>query len=366
LSEAVKNSDTSVAQLKNRWRAMRKSIEPKPIDSLHADLVRTNQMQPGQTLPLVLEPSLEGVSLADWAANNPELIERELQRHGGLLFRGFGLDTQSAFERFLAAAGLELMHYTEGATPRTKLSDKIYTSTEYPPDQHIALHNELTYVTTWPMKIFFCCLNPPEQQGETPIADVRKVLRRIDGKVIERFTEKGWMLVRNYGEALSLPWQTSFHTADKVEVEDYCRNAQIEHEWIGEQGLRTRQTRPPTARHPRTREMVWFNHIAFWHVSSLAPEVREAMLAIFGEENLPYNTYYGDGSRIEDSIVEEINQAYLEETVTFPWRRGDLLMLDNMLVAHGRRPFTGARRVIVGMGEPSSDRGLSQQPAAQQ
>jgi alpha-ketoglutarate-dependent taurine dioxygenase len=337
---------------------MRKTIEPKAIDALDADLIKTNQMQPGQMLPLVVEPSLEGVSLADWATNNLEFIEEELQRHGGLLFRGFGINTQSAFEQFLTATGIELMRYTEGATPRTELSEKVYTSTEYPSDQHIALHNELTYVTTWPMKIFFCCLNPATDQGETPIADVRKVLRRISASITERFIEKGWMLIRNYGEALSLPWQTTFHTTDKSEVEDYCRRAEVKCEWIGEHGLRTRQVRPPVARHPRTGEMVWFNHIAFWHVSSLLPEMREAMLSIFGEENLPYNTYYGDGSRIEDSIIDEINQAYLEETVAFPWQRGDLLMLDNMLVAHGRRPFAGERKVIVGMGEPSSDRGL--------
>jgi alpha-ketoglutarate-dependent taurine dioxygenase len=250
------------------------------------------------------------------------------------------------------------MQYTEGATPRTELGDKVYTSTEYPADEAIALHNELTYVTTWPAKIWFCCLQPAEQRGETPIADVRNVLKRIDPQILERFIEKQWMLVRNFGEGLSLPWQSSFHTTDKSEVEQYCRRARIEYEWKPNDGLRTRQVRPAVARHPQTGEMVWFNHVAFWHLSSLCPKVREAMLAMFDEEDLPYNTYYGDGSPIEPSAVEEIREAYRQETIAFPWHSGDILMLDNMLVAHGRNPFTGRRKVLAAMGEPCSTRGL--------
>ena len=106
-----------------------------------------------------------------------------------------------------------------------------------------------------------------------------------------------------------------------------------------------------TWRHPVTGESVWFNHIAFWHVSSLEPQLREAMMALFGEENLAYNTYYGDGTRIEDSIIAEINEAYRQETIAFPWQHGDIMMLDNMLVAHGRSPFVGPRKVLVAMGE---------------
>ena len=97
--------------------------------------------------------------------------------------------------------------------------------------------------------------------------------------------------------------------------------------------------------------MVWFNHVAFWHISSLEPQLREAMFALFGEDNLAYNMYYGDGTRIEDSIIAEINEAYRQETIKFPWQHGDVLMLDNMLVAHGRSPFVGPRKILVAMGD---------------
>jgi alpha-ketoglutarate-dependent taurine dioxygenase len=138
-------------------------------------------------------------------------------------------------------------------------------------------------------------------------------------------------------------------------LESYCRESRIECEWKGADRLRTRQVRPAVRVHPRTGEPVWFNHLAFWHVSSLEPRLREVFLGEFGQEELPYNTYYGDGTPVEDSAIEEVRNAYREETVAFPWQKGDLLMLDNMLVAHGRHPFSGARKILTAMGEPYSD-----------
>ena len=326
----------------------------KSVSLSKKDLIETTSLEPGQTLPLVIQPKMDSVNLFDWTKNNLEFIESHLLKHGGILFRGFGMKSQADFEQFLTALSLDLLDYMESATPRTELSKKVYTSTEFPPDQTIALHNELSYVTTWPMKILFFCLKPAEQGGETPIADVRKVYKRIEKKSLKRFAEKGWMLVRNFGDGFGLPWQTSFHTTDKASTETYFRNALIEFEWKDKNHLRTRQVRPAVAKHPNTGEAVWFNHIAFWHVSSLCPEIRETFLAKFKTEDFPYNTYYGDGSPIEDSVVAFLRKAYRGETVVFPWQAGDILLLDNMLVAHGRNPFTGTRRVLAAMGEKSS------------
>jgi alpha-ketoglutarate-dependent taurine dioxygenase len=78
------------------------------------------------------------------------------------------------------------------------------------------------------------------------------------------------------------------------------------------------------------------------------------LLSLFTqEEDFPRNAFYGDGSHIEASILDEIREAYHCEAVSFPWRRGDVLMLDNMLTAHGRAPFSGSRKVVVGMAELS-------------
>ena len=121
-------------------------------------------------------------------------------------------------------------------------------------------------------------------------------------------------------------------------------------EWKDEQRLRTRHIQPAIAVNPETNEAVWFNHIAFWHISSLDAKTREMLIRDFGEDGVPYNTYYGDGSPIEDSVVEELRKAYDSETIKFRWQKGDLLFMDNMLVSHGRSPYSGPRKIIVGMG----------------
>src|SRR5262249_8210112 len=150
-----------------------------------------------------------------------------------------------------------------------------------------------------------------------------------------------------------LSWQEVFQTSDKAAVEEHCRRNDIECEWKDGDRLRTRQVRQAVALHPQTGDLIWFNHAAFFHISTLDSPARELLLEEFREEDLPHNTYYGDGSPIENSVLDILREAYTQEKVTFTWQKGDVLLLDNMSVAHGREPFIGIRKVIVGMAEPS-------------
>lgn len=316
-----------------------------------ANLSRTGWLREGQRLPCVIEPQVAGVLLWVWAERNRAFIEQSLLQYGGLLFRGFNLRTAAEFEQCARAIHPELLHYAERTTPRRQVGDWVYTSTEYPADEAIAMHNELSYAHRWPGKLWFFCEVAATQGGATPIADVRRVCTRLSPALRARFSRKGWMLARNFGAGLGLQWQEAFGTTDRTEVENYCQQAGISFEWRDETRLRTTQVRPAIMRHPLTQELIWFNHVAFYHISSLRPALRTALLSQFAERDLPFNTYYGDGSPIEESVIEEIRQAYQQETTEFAWQAGDLLLLDNMLVAHGRRPFAGPRRILVAMGE---------------
>lgn len=338
--------------VRGSWAAKRGAVKPEAISVTGEGLVKLSAPEDGGPLPLVVEPLLEDLSLPAWVVDNQDLLGRKLLEHGGLLFRGFRVAERADFEQFIVALGLVPMTYMEAATPRTRLSERVYTSTEFPAEQTIALHNELSYVSTFPTKIIFCCLQPAESGGETPIGNVERVYGRIPALIKERFMRKGWMLTRNFGSGFGPTWQNSYHVADRDEAESYFRGAGVEFEWTGGERLRTRQVRPATLSHPLTGATLWFNHIAFWHVSSLEPGLREMLLAEFGEAGLPYNTYYGDGTPIEESVVEELREAYRRETVSFPWREGDILLLENMLVAHGRKPFDGPRTVLAAMGDP--------------
>lgn len=332
-----------------------KTTRRQAVKVSSTDLVKVELLQPEQPLPLVIQPAVEGINLINWAASNRDAIATWLLQQGGLLFRNFNIREVVQFEQFIQTLSGTLLDYSYRSTPRSQVSGKIYTSTEYPANQSIPLHNEMAYSLSWPMKIWFCCLKSAQQGGETPIVDSRKVFQRIDSKIKDKFMQKKVMYVRNYSDNLDLSWENVFQTKNKLEVENYCRSAGIEFEWKdGGKHLRTRQVCQAVATHPKTGETVWFNQAHLFHVSSLNPEVRQTLLSTIKEEDLPRNVYYGDGSPIEDSVLDEIREIYQQEAVTFPWQEGDVLMLDNMLTAHGRKPFIGFRKVVVGMAEPFS------------
>ena len=323
----------------------------KVVNINQETLIELKYPNAGNSLPLVISPAIDGVNLVAWSEKNQGFIENHLLKYGGILFRNFQMYEVEEFQHFLKATSKgELLDYTYRSTPRTQVGEKIYTSTEYPADQSIPLHNENAYSTIWPMKIWFFCIKSAEQGGETPIADSRKVFDRIDPAIKEEFMKKQVMYVRNYGE-LDLSWQDVFQTTNKLEVEIYCRNLGIEFEWRGANNLRTRQICQAVAKHPKTGEMVWFNQAHLFHISSLKEEVRESLLSSLKEDEFPRNSYYGDGSPIEISVLDEIREIYHQEAVNFSWQEGDILMLDNMLTAHGRLPFIGNRKIVVGMAE---------------
>ena len=286
--------------------------------------------------------------------NNRQFVEDNLFRSGAILFRNFNLPELEDFAHFVRTLFGELLPYTERSSPRHQVGPNIYTSTDYPASQSIFLHNENSYQNSWPMKICFFCVKPAQEGGETPIANCRKIGARISPETRERFMRKKVLYVRNFGDGLGLTLEDAFQTTDRTAIEEHCRRAGIEAEWKGGSRLRTRAIRPAFEQHPQLGELVWFNHVTFFHVSTLERAVREALLAEFDEHDLPTNTYYGDGTPIEPEVLDELRDIYRQEMVTFPWRKGDLLLLDNMLAAHGRAPFTGPRQIVVGMSQPCS------------
>jgi alpha-ketoglutarate-dependent taurine dioxygenase len=324
----------------------------KMITLSEEELIATGYLEPDIRLPFVIQPAIEEVNLLVWASNNREFIRAQLLSHGAILFRDFNVGTIAEFERFIATISGQLLEYTYRSTPRTQISGNIYTSTEYPANQSIPLHNEMSYTRNWPMMICFFCLETAEQGGETPIADSSQVFERIDSQIRELFMKKNVMYLRNYSEGVDLPWHQVFGTTSRSAVEDYCREVGMEFEWKSGNRLRTRQTCQAVATHPKTGKLVWFNQAHLFHVSSLERQAYRSLLEEFDEADLPRNAFFGDGSPIDPHVLDQIRHAYSQEETVFTWRKHDILMLDNMLVAHGRRPYVGTRRVVAGMAEP--------------
>ena len=315
-------------------------------------LVELGPLTASGDLPVVARPTTEGVDLNAWLKDHRDLVRRHQRRSGGVLFRGFGLATLDEFEGAVGDfSGEDPLPYRDATTPRSAVRGRVYTSTDYPADQTIFFHSELSYSKAWPMNLFFFSVTPAAEGGETPIADTRKILRQIDPEIRERFRERRVLYVRNYGGGLGLDWRDVFGTGDRDEIERLSAEAETEIEWRADDHLRTRTVRDAVATHPETGEEVWFNHVVLFHATSLDAEVRRTLVARWGELGLPHCTFYGDGEPIEPEVIEHLRQAYLDEAVVFPWQRGDLLLLDNMLTAHGRNPYKGERRLLTAMTE---------------
>lgn len=302
---------------------------------------------------------MKGVNLASWAEHNRDYVRGELDKHGAILFRNFAIDSPEKFENVARSIAIDGELFDEyGDLPRDDPGSKVYHSTPYPADKSILFHNESSHMHRWPMKIFFYCVKPAEGGGATPILDCRKTYEEIDPAIIRRMEEKKLMYVRNFIEGLDVSWQQFFGTTNKQSIEDYCRKAGIEFEWKGENRLTTRQISPAVVRHPRTKQMLFFNQVQLHHISCLDADVKASMLSMFKEEDLPRNVYYGDGTPIEDSVVNEISALYDQLAVRFQWQKGDVIMLDNMMVAHSRDPFEGTRKILVAMAEIVSQKDI--------
>lgn len=312
--------------------------------------VRAYTFSPDNKLPLVVEPAVPGIVLAEWAGQNREWVEEQLKDHGAVLFRNFDLPSPADFERSAKAVYGELFA-DYGDLPRNAAGEKIYESTPYPADQMILYHCESSHLPSWPMKISFHCVTPAEKGGCTPVFDTRKVLHYLDPAVVEAFRTKGLMYVRNFSAGVDPTWEQFFHTSDRAKVEQMCRHAGSEFEWRADGGLRIINRTPGIVRHPRTGEDLFFNQVQIHHIACVDEETREGLRALFDEEDLPRNVYYGDGTPIPDEVMDHIGQVFEQVAVRFQWQKGDMIMCDNMLVMHARDTFEGRRQIVVAMGQ---------------
>jgi alpha-ketoglutarate-dependent taurine dioxygenase len=311
-----------------------------------------------EKLPVLIEPSeMERKSagfesLIAVCRNKREFFYDKLLKYGAVLFRGYKVQTAAEFAEFVHSfAGVELLKYIGGVSPRIELGGGVYTSTEYPSQYMLSLHNELSYSDKYPSCVYFCCLVAPQQGGETPIGDSRKILKSIAPEIVRELTSKKIRYDRNLFDdsGSGFSWQDAFETNDKSIVENYCRQSKVDFRWKENGGLWLSQIRPAVTTHPVTGEEVWFNQADGFHPSNLDQETYQSLIQTMSENEFRLNAFYGDGSPLDTSMLDDIRETLKKEMVIFPWQDGDILILDNLLTAHGRMPFSGARRIILAM-----------------
>jgi alpha-ketoglutarate-dependent taurine dioxygenase len=285
--------------------------------------------------------------LSSWISDNHEW-EDSLYKQGYVIFRGFPITDPPSFDAALDLLMRPSLEFSEETSPRSGVSGRVFTSTDYPQRYPIQFHHEFSYRQSHPDRLAFCCISPAKSGGATPIADARRVLSRIPAGLVERFEQSGIAYVRHFGD-LGVSWKDAFGTSDKTEVSDYCAAHGISYSWSGED-LSTSQTAPAVIEHDVTGERAWFNSVVNLNVAGIEPKsIRDALMAL-PPELISTNTTYGTGEAIDPETIAQLRQIYEEAAIRFEWQTGDLLLIDNVLTAHARDPFEGDRRVIVGMG----------------
>lgn len=270
-----------------------------------------------------------------------DISYKEISKHGAVLFRGFNIDTIERFQQFVQIFPQNEMSYHFRSSPRKELSTSIYESTSYPEDEVIHMHSENTYSNTVISVIMFCCIEPAESGGETPISDNKLMMEGLPPALVEKF-EKGVLYKRNINKMYGLGWEEVFQTSHREEVEEYCKENNIDFEWKKDNSLTLSWKKDAFTIHPLTKEKIWFNHSYFFNKYRLPEGVLEA----FSEEDIPNDTFFGDGEEISEDEIMELYSAYNNSKAEFLWEKGDLLILDNILFSHGRNTFTGNRKIV--------------------
>ncbi|MET3436058.1 TauD/TfdA family dioxygenase [Sphingomonas sp. 1185] len=311
-----------------------------------------HSLSPSQRMPRLIASSKPGQSIVTFLSSYRADIDAMLLDNGVIQFRGFDTNSVEGFQAFVDALDAGNLDYRYRSTPRKSRGRGVYTATEYPAGREIPLHNENSYQHSWPGKLAFACMIPAKTGGATTLADMRKVGETLGPDLLETFHRRGVRYDRVFHPHVDLPWQDVFQTEDRGEVARFCDANEIHHEWIDGETLRTWQISQGTIRHPILNEQFLFNQANLFHPSALGEATATQMLEIFGEEGLPRNARYGDGGAIALETLEKIRGAYNSAAFDLDWQTGDVALIDNLQVAHGRRAFTGERLVLAALLDP--------------
>lgn len=276
-------------------------------------------------------------------------LEKKYNKYGFILFKNFKVKNLEDFNSAVKSIHKKIVGYEEASTPRSKVKGKIYTSTQISAEREIPLHNEMSYASKFPKHLWFYSDTVAKKGGYTTIANSKKIYDSINKKIVKEFEEKKVLYIRKFGLGFDLSWQTTFNTNSKSKVNNYCKINNIKFKWLPGKKLITFKKNNFSIYNNKIKSRVWFNQAHLFHKSNYDKKTLSLMKKVYGEDFYPRDAKFGNNTEIPNSYMSSIRKVLKTNTYNIKWGKGDVALIDNLLVAHGRSKYIGERKVYVVM-----------------
>ncbi len=289
-----------------------------------------------------------------WLAANRQQVLELASLHGAILFRDGGFEEASDFDGFVSALQLDNFSYRDSLSNavRVNFTERVFSANEAPSDVKIYLHHELAQTPRFPTYIAFFCEVSPAEGGATPLCRSDVLYDRLLAEQPEFIAS-----LRNYGlkysnvmpgvddpeSGMGRSWQSTLGVETRSEAEQRLQQMGYSWEWSSQQELRATTPVLPAIREVAPGKFTLFNQLIAAYSGWSDPR------------NDPSNAIrLGNEQPLSSEGVSQMIALADELTFDMPWQTGDVALLDNTLVMHGRRPFRGRRKVLASLGNPQS------------
>lgn len=324
----------------------------KPALAINTVAVEAQQFHP-QAFPLIYalqSDSTGGLSaVSDWVQAHRQSLQAELADHGAILFRGFPLKSDMDFDAFIQFFGLKNFTYTDSLSNavRRNRTERVFTANEAPANIAIYLHHEMAQTPIYPSALFFFCEHPAQTGGATPLCRSDVLLSQIEALMpafVQACEEKGVRYTNTMPDQEDLQsgqgrsWRSTLNAPDKVAAEAKLQSLGYQWQWLPEDNLRVTTPVLPAVRTLADGRRVFFNQLI------------AAFQGWQDKRNVAQKSIcFGDGTVIDPQAMATVIDLAEKLSFDMVWQAGDVALVDNLLVMHGRRPFTGERRVLASL-----------------
>ncbi|MDJ0725042.1 MAG: TauD/TfdA family dioxygenase [Prochloraceae cyanobacterium] len=253
-----------------------------------------------------------------------QLIIDLFKAYGVLLFRGFKAGCDQFLE-FSNSLSTDFMDYTGGYLKRQVINDNPTLLSVNDFNSAIGLHGEMYYQKQHPAMLWFYCDRPPVKDGQTIVCDGIQFYNELSDTLKDLFQQKK---IKYPSKLSKEEWQRRYKTEDIETAIKMCVDNGLQVKMNQDESMSRFYSCPAVYPSRSQEDLVFIN------------------LIIAAKKANPNAVRFEDDSEINEEIVSELNEIASRITVEIDWQKGDILMVDNYRVMHGRRAFSDTQRNI--------------------